>query len=100
MNDENDEILSDAGFENAVRAKNEITMECLEHFFRSVPYGHRFALSNGMEGELKKFIDPRMGEQPEAGIDVVLLKDGVQIGHIEIMIRQTGWGMDPTALTQ
>jgi hypothetical protein len=41
-----------------------------------------------------------MGEGPEAGVDVVLFKGSKQVGHIEIMIKQTGWGMDPTALTQ
>ena len=104
----------------AVRAQNAITMECLQHLWRSIPYGQEFPLSNGMTGRIKKFVEPRDIRQvvtdkngnptdrphiedddvvtwepssPQAGIDVQLFKNGKHVGEIEFFITKTGWGM-------
>ena len=96
MSDKGDEILAELGpdAEAAIRTKNAIAMECLQHLFTSVPYGHEFELSNGFTGRLKKFVEPRERDGAlEAGVDVTLLKDGKHVGEIEFTIRKTGWGM-------
>ena len=129
MSDYIDEVLSELGpdAEAAIREKNAIKMEALQHLWRAIPYGLEFELSNGMTGRIKKFVEPRdtrtvavgpdgrepddpnmdpdtptkeIQINPEAGVDIQLLKDGEHVGEIEFMITNTGWGMSLMAKDQ
>lgn len=82
------------GAEQAVRTKNAIALECLQHLFHAIPFGHEFTLSNSMGGRIGKYVEPREKDgTPEAGIDVQLFINDQRIGEVEFFIRNTGWGM-------
>lgn len=80
-------------------------MEALRDLFHRLPFGEKIILSNGKEAEIKVFMKPKPGREPNdegfsdhlsnrphCGIDVTYT-DGS--GHLEFILYQSGWGGRP-----
>jgi hypothetical protein len=71
----------------------------MREVFERLPYGHKFTLSDGSVGYLRKFEEPELCsdessdyfQRPKFGVDVVI--EGGKLDHIEISAFQTGSGM-------
>jgi hypothetical protein len=88
-----------AALEELVDARDAIAMEVVREVFERLPYGHKFTLSDGSVGYLRKLAEPQLCanqdshyfECPHFGVDVVI--EGGKLDHVEITAFQTGSGL-------
>ena len=79
-------------FETYVKT-NTPGCEVLNELFHRIPFGEKFTLSNGKVAVIVPWFEPCEEQDAiHAGIDVVY-EDGS--GHIEFILKQTGWGGRP-----
>lgn len=72
-----------------------LAMEALQDLFHRIPFGETIRFSDGREGVISKFVEPRIDTDrddhlnncPRAGIDIQF-----EDGHLEFMLYQSGWG--------
>ena len=88
-----------AALEGLADARDAVEMEVMRQVFERLPYGQKFALSDGSVCYLEKLAEPELCSnqssdhylRPHFGFDVVI--EGGPLDHVEIYAFQTGSGI-------
>jgi len=83
------EDMPDVDIEGIKARINSVAEESLREIFHRMPFGQKVELSNGKTATITKFFEPKQNEGVwQFGVDMKF-DDGS--GHVEFIIKQTGW---------
>jgi hypothetical protein len=88
-----------AALEGLADARDAVEMEVMQQVFDRLPYGQKFALSDGSVCDIEKLAEPELCSnqnsdyylRPCFGFDVVI--EGGPLDHVEVYAFTTGSGM-------